>query len=219
MSRKILKILKLIKPGTEAACSPAHAKSSGRENGTFGLQEPQDNAFFAETLENKGPKSDQSLQQTHLGYSVQEGEKQQSKGGRTLHTKESLQVVRSSRTNCSLWAACMLNLHLLLRSNLIKFVFSPWRLGVAYAQLATNFLLVPGDDCRSGWSGSWANASFGTISHRDENLHERLTNLFLSACIESGSHVVIFLVGPKNKLALGCNRTITISTQACISSN
>lgn len=105
----------MIKPGTEAACSPAHAKSSGRENGTFGLQKPQDDAFCAATLENKGPKSDQKLAANILR--IQEGEKQQSKGGRTLHTTESLQVVRSSRTNCSLWTACMLNLHLLLRSS------------------------------------------------------------------------------------------------------
>ena len=76
-------------------------------------------------------------------------------------------------------------------------MFSPWRLGVTYAQLATNFLLVPGDDCRSGWSGSRANASFGTISYRNEN--ERLTNLFLSACVESGSQVVVLSLGPKKK--------------------
>lgn len=59
--------------------------------------------------------------------------------------------------------------------------------------------------------------SFGTISHGDKNLHERLTNLFLSACVVSGSQVVIFFVGAKNKLGLGCNQTISFSTQACIS--
>lgn len=40
---------------------------------------------------------------------------------------------------------------------------------------------------------------------------------FLSASVESGSPVVIFFVGAKNKLVLGCNQTISFSTQACIS--